>query len=85
MRKQKVGEVAAGRIPIIDKTGAVRGNVGPRATQACVSRILGHPNARLGKYKGRTSWLEVGTNSRGDTYQRRPSADFTNSKGSVRK
>lgn len=83
MKKQKVGEPPAGRIPIIDKSGNVRGVVGPRATQSCVSRFLGHPNARLGNYNGRKSWIEQGTNSRARNV-RRPSADFKHSRGNAR-
>lgn len=83
MRKLKVGEVREGRIPIIDKSGNVRGNVGPRATTATVSRFLGHSNARLGNYAGRKSWIEQGTNSRPRPV-RRPSADRKHSLGSVK-
>jgi len=83
MRKLKVGEVRPGRIPIIAKDGSTRGVVGPRATQATVARFLGHSNARLTTFKGRQSWVEVGTNSRPRPVGR-PSADFKNSKGSVR-
>lgn len=83
MKKLKVGEVREGRIPIIDKAGNVRGNVGPRATTATVARFLGHSNARLAPYKGRQSWVEQGTNSRTRNV-RRPSADYCHSRGSAR-
>lgn len=66
MRKQKVGEVQPGRIPIIAKDGTTRGHVGPKATTATVARFLGHPNARLGPHKGRTCWIEQEQNSRGN-------------------
>ena len=83
MKKQKVGEVREGRIPIIDKSGNVRGNVGPRATQATVARFLGHSNARLAPFKGRRSWVEQGTNSRPRNV-RRPAADRKHSLGSIK-
>jgi hypothetical protein len=64
MRKQKIGETPAHRIPIVSKSGDVVGNVGPKATTATVARFLGHHNARLGVHGGRKSWIESGTNSR---------------------
>lgn len=82
MKKQKVGQVPEGRIPIIAKDGTTRGNVGPKATTATVARFLGHANARLGQHGGRKAWIEQGTNSRPRNV-RRPSADFKHSRGSV--
>lgn len=83
MRKQKIGEPPAGRIPIIGKDGTTRGVVGPRATTATVSRFLGHPNANLRQYGGRKCWVESGTNDRRSQPVRRPSADYKHSRGSV--
>jgi hypothetical protein len=83
MKTRKVGTVAPNRIPIIAKDGTTRGNVGPRATTATVSRFLGHHNARLGNHAGRKAWIEQGTNSRPRDV-RRPSADYRHSRGSVK-
>lgn len=83
MRKQKIGEVPAHRIPIVSKSGDVVGNVGPRATQATVARFLGHHGARLTNHSGRKAWVEQGINSRPRPV-RRPSADRKHSLGSVK-
>lgn len=57
MKKRKIGEVAPNKIPIIDRHGRTRGNVGKRATAACVARF-GVGNAKLGKHQGRVCWIE---------------------------
>lgn len=55
-KQRKVGEVRPGRIPILDRAGNVRGNVGPHATQATTARFLGHHNAKLTTKGGRKVW-----------------------------
>ena len=55
-QQRKIGEVAPGRIPVLDRAGNVRGNVGPKATAATTARFLGHHGAKLTKKKGRTVW-----------------------------
>ena len=84
MKTQKPGTVAPNRIPIVSKSGDVVGNVGPRATTATVARFLGHHNARLTQHRGRTSWVEQGTNSRPRPMQRPESANHKAARGSVR-
>lgn len=58
MRKKarKVGEVRPGRIPIYDRKGNLRGNVGKQATSATVARFVGEYGAKLTKKDGRNSW-----------------------------
>lgn len=53
--KQKIGEVRAGRIPVICG-GQVVGNVGPTATAATVKRF-GCFDADLRRFEGRTCWI----------------------------
>jgi len=60
MKKRQVGTVKPGRIPVLDHNKNVRGSVGRTATQATVSRFLGHGNAKLGEHGGRLCWLSQG-------------------------
>jgi hypothetical protein len=84
MKRHKLGTVAnPNRIPIISRNGNIVGNVGRKATTATVSRFLGHSAARLGTFKGRTSWIEQGTNSRPRPV-RRPAADRAHCLGSIK-
>ena len=44
MKKQRKGEVAPNRIPVIDKHGNLRGNVGSKATAPTAARFTNNPN-----------------------------------------
>jgi hypothetical protein len=83
--RQELRIIPARRIPIIRKGGDIAGTVGNRATQATVSRFLGHPNARLGEYGGRRCWIEQGTAERVTSHRPRPeTANHKAARGSLK-
>jgi hypothetical protein len=58
MKERKPGVVREGRLPIYSHEGHVLGNVGPTATEATVSRFVGHHRVKLTKKDRRTAWVE---------------------------
>ncbi len=55
----KIGEVPANKIPIIDRHGIMRGHMGRAAGEATARRVGSLASgAKLGKYKGRDAWIE---------------------------
>ena len=58
MKERKPGVVREGRLPIYSHKGHVLGNVGPTATEATVSRFVGHHRVKLTKKDRRTAWVE---------------------------
>lgn len=56
-KPRKPGTVPPGKFPVYDRSGHLRGHVGPKATAVTVTRFTGQAGAVLGKKKGeRDSW-----------------------------
>jgi len=56
-KKITPGTVPANKVPIYDHKGRPRGQVGPLATSATVSRFTGTLSNTLGKKDGRAAWI----------------------------
>jgi hypothetical protein len=69
-KQRKIGEVAPGRIPVLDRAGNDRGNVGPKATAATTARFLGHHGAKLKTKNGRKVWQSPNAKFNADTAER---------------
>jgi hypothetical protein len=55
--QDKPGTIGAGKLGTYDAKGRLRGQVGPKATAATVSRFIGQHGAKLGTKDGRPAWL----------------------------
>jgi len=55
--EEKPGQIGKGKLGTYDARGRLRGQVGPKATAATVSRFIGEHGAKLGTKNGRPAWL----------------------------